>query len=1189
MAIYETLFAPVSLHWRSLDAIEADLLAGLDADAGGAALRDVARIELLIREGDDGFRRRRYGLALSKYKEAQGKIYSFIAPRFNVAAYVGSMIEVALPFAPEIEEKLRLVGLGLVDAIRPRRQEPDRPILPGGVVEPLPRELKQFTGLGFQETRPLDGVVEDAAASGVALLLEDKPAVAVAVMEEALHQASAPGARVERSLLAALELNLASAHLQLGKTEQAMDLAKRSAEGFTRRQDPIGVAQALHLAGVAAQMAGDQETAAQRFSQAAEKLSAIDRGEIAVRPSIRDIELTQPTRPNLLARALGSIRAFRGAPRAALPVNRNLNTLDAVIGRNARTLTFRIPGRDEGWGTLPVSDARRNRQRARTWTVGVPAGTQNATFVIGDGRLPSLEEIERHLYRARIDALSFADLDITVADASTTSFYLNHLYAYVLPLKIGDCYHELGEFANAESNYLIAAGYSSLNRNIEATVLWLRLARNALEWGSTLYKAEKLAAARAQFEKIITQDGSVPASALYDTGSLQIPANEARTLIGQIDLRPPPKINPGIANIILEANAHLKKILAGLDYYGLLLSPIHTFEYLQQVARSFCQQAIQAEREFVNFKSREELESATRRELENAATMAAAEADGREQLLRAAQADATASQRAVDLANRRRTDAQDQRNQYAAVSSSQIWAQAASSAQLGGSDSWYNEISELADKLARGESISGERGMLAAAYTLWSGRKTRDYELDKMQDTINQLGDAIGVAQAQANASAARREAAEIAWQASVQQVAMAGEALDAFDNEFFTPDAWTRMAGIMRNISRSYLERAIRIAKLMERAYNFENDEAISVIKLDYGFGIANEAPGRDTRLLGGDALLVDVDSFTYQAITSTTRKTSRIKDVVSLASDYPAQFEAFLETGLLVFETDLYEFERLHPGSYEQRIEAVEIEVVGLLANQPLHGTLTAGGVTSFRRKDDTIGSRTHVIDTMALSDFQLRNDLFLYTADTGVRGLFQGLGLGGTWQLHLPRRSNAIDLSRMFDIRIVFYYKTKFDPALRATVLARPVRPGELRLQRTWSLRFDYPAAWYAFYKDGAARFTLNAERLPANQRNFQTDAVRFRVRTVTDVDPNGIKLRIVGPGGAEISAAADAGGVISTDNPALAPLVGIDPLGDWEVHVEGGPSLEDGAGVVDHSRVYNVQFSIDYNFDYLDEVL
>src|SRR5205085_1107864 len=212
----------------------------------------------------------------------------------------------------------------------------------------------------------------------------------------------------------------------------------------------------------------------------------------------------------------------------------------------------------------------------------------------------------------------------------------------------------------------------------------------------------------------------------------------------------------------------------------------------------------------------------------------------------------------------------------------------------------------------------------------------------------------------------------------------------------------------------------------------------------------------GRDIRLLGGDMLMEDIDAFTYNAIASKTRKSSRIKDVLSISSTFPAHFEEFRQTGLLSIETDLHEFDMLHPGFFGQRIEAVEVEIIGLLPGTGLNGTLSAGGVTSFRKKDNTAGKRVHQIDTMAISNFVLRNDGFVYGTETGVRGLLQGLGVSPTWQLHLPKRSNNFAFRRIFDINLILYYTAQFDVVLRSTTLAAPPRVGETSVLRTLALR-------------------------------------------------------------------------------------------------------------------------------------
>ncbi|HLJ35190.1 MAG TPA: hypothetical protein VKU38_16170, partial [Ktedonobacteraceae bacterium] len=463
---------------------------------------------------------------------------------------------------------------------------------------------------------------------------------------------------------------------------------------------------------------------------------------------------------------------------------------------------------------------------------------------------------------------------------------------------------------------------------------------------------------------------------------------------------------------------------------------------------------------------------------------------------------------------------------------------------------------------------------------------TREYELQKMRNNIDELTIAIPVAKDQWDAARARTAASEIAWQAAIQRAQMSNAALTAFDNEFFTPEAWSKMSDVMRDIARSYLFQAIRIGKLMERAYNFENDTQLGVIKNEYGHGVASDVPGRDVMLLGGDSLLQDIESFTYLAITNKTRKNSRIKDVISLASAFPAQFEEFRQTGLLSLETDLYEFDRLHPGFYGQRIEAIELEVIGLLPEGGLNGTLTAGGVTSYRKKDGTAGKRVHQVDTMALSDFVLRNDMFLYGAETGVRGLFQGIGTGSTWQIHLPRRSNDFDFRRIFDVHLVVYYTALYDASLRTNVLAMPPRAGEMELLRTFGLRYDFPDAWYGFYREGVARITLDRFKFPVNQKNFTVKSAYFRVITKPGISNSGIDVRITAASGASGTGTTDANGVISSENPQLAALIASDPPGVWQVEVTGGASIADG-GTLKFDRVYNIQMGLEYAFEYVQE--
>lgn len=1207
-ARYESNFAAVLPVLRDRDRILADLYVTASAGATEISKAKVAQIELQIKNGDEAFNKGNYASALAQFKKARALIYQAIQPSFDVDSFVGSRVNVLLPAGKVIERRVLETSLRMVDGIRPKGVDSGPVFGLGGEVA---ENLKSYTMTGFRESVTVEEALQLANEQGVAFLVDNKPAAAVGLLSEALKIAKAND-RVDLGITAATSLNLSAAFLEMNDARQAAVSADGALQLFKARNDTVGQAQALHLAAVAADRQGQAAQAKQLFTQAANTLKRAGGGTqpqpgpaapgpVQPGPVVPGPVVPGPVGPRpigggiaLAPRAVSLSRAdvLVGVelPRLAISASHRIDDLKPIAAMDVKQYSYRIPGRADGWGTIEFTDERVRKQQDKDWMIGVPVGDSITALPAANGKVPSADQVVNAIYAKRANATMFRELDFKIVDPSTTLFYLTHLYAYVLLVKMGDCYKALGQYANAEKYYIDAAGYSFINLNVEATALWIRMANNIVAWGDSLYKDEKLPAAKAQYAKLITEIGQVPATFPYTIQSLKKPADEARNLIQNILARPLPAVNWEIAIAVLTALQRIQQIADGLDFYGLALSPIHTFEYLQSVGRAFAQEAVQAESAFINFKSHQELEEASRRDLETVKAMADAEVQGRYQLWQSAIEDEQAAQKAKDLATKRRDDAVAQRNAYAASSWSQIWAQAASAALGGGEDAYWSEISELADKLDRGETIHGPGPKLAAAEILSAGRKSRDYELKKMQDTIDELTAAIGVSNDQLQSAQRRTRAAEIAYQAAQQRAQLAGAALDAFDSEFFTPESWEKMADVMRDIAQGFLFRGIRIAKLMERSYNFENDTDLKVIKDDYGFKVGNPLSGQDTKLLGGDQLLLDIESFTYSAITSKTRKNSRIKDVVSVAALFPAQFEEFRRTGLLSIETDLYEFDRLHPGFYGQRIEAVEIAIIGLLpeGSTGLNGSLAAGGVTSFRKKDGSTGKRVHVVDVMALSDFHLRNDVFLYTAETGVRGLFQGIGLGSTWQIHLPKRSNDFDFNRIFDVQFVFYYTAKFDATLRGNVLAKPPRPGEMELLRNFGLRYDFADAWYSFYQNGGCPFSLDRARLPMNQQNFKVKTAFFRVVTKPGVSADAITVKITAPAGSSGTAQTDASGVVSSLAPQLAGLAGGSPVGGWKVEVLDGLSLKDG-GVMKYGRVYNVQFGLEYSYEAVPEAL
>jgi hypothetical protein len=437
----------------------------------------------------------------------------------------------------------------------------------------------------------------------------------------------------------------------------------------------------------------------------------------------------------------------------------------------------------------------------------------------------------------------------------------------------------------------------------------------------------------------------------------------------------------------------------------------------------------------------------------------------------------------------------------------------------------------------------------------------------------------IPIAQQQAAAAAHRAESARLQFEAAATHAALADDALAAFDNDVFTPEVWTRMASLMRGLSQDYLDWAIRVAKLMERAYNFENDDDAQVIRGQYP-GASDAAD-----LLGADFLLRDINSFTSRFIAGQRAKQSQLKDVLSLANQYPFDFNRFQRTGTMRLETTLHDADMRHPGFYEQRLAGVEVEVVGLLPPEGVQGSLRAGGVSRYRKLDGSERTRLHSADTLALSEYTMRDDAFVFRVDPRMHGLFEGHGLATTWLLDLPRRSNNIDYRLITDVRLVLYYGAYYDAALHDQVLAAPPKPGEMIHVRSLLLRFDFPEVWYALLGAGEATFTVGPEYLPRNETGFLTHTLAVLLATADGVSPAGVEISLTPPGKGAAVMMTDAGGQIAAQagNPLAAQLGG-DLLGDWHLRLQpaAGSPLLGADGKLDGDKLEQVSLLFQYQF-------
>jgi hypothetical protein len=802
----------------------------------------------------------------------------------------------------------------------------------------------------------------------------------------------------------------------------------------------------------------------------------------------------------------------------------------------------------------------------RVLGVRTAAGVTQIQWKGGDG--PPLDEIKLAVYAPRVTA-SLAELARGPRLPEDAALALPHDYYYVIPLGLAECYHALGSWQAAEENYLRAASYQYLNTAIEAPYLWLRLATLYVDWGDALFRADKPNDALALYTRVVGAQRDVPASALYTTVSLKPGADAAKAVIAKLPGAPPPEVNPLLAAAIFAAWQQISKIAAGLDWLGISRTqvPIWTFDYLQSVAVNFAQLAIGAERDWMNYLDRADQSRLTRQQIVSTVAQAQAEAYAMQLQADAANAEAKAFADGVTLAQKRATDAQTN-------SASWIVFQAISTQLSGGDNGDWGQLNGLADQLLQGQDLHGSRATLAASSQLASSKLNRQYEVDSLNRQAAEMNLALVQANSERTAAQARANAARAGAMASSLRAQGAADVLQSFDAQTFTPDVWARLADAMSGLYQRYLAMALRVAKLMQIAYNFETDQSLSLIRSDYSSDAVNG-------FLGAEQLLADVQSFTYDLITSSTGKPQPLKQTLSLAQRYGFAFETQLRrTGSMQFDTRIDDFDDVYPGTYGGRIESVEVEIAGIVPPTGISGTLTNEGISAYRVPSalwtgagSGLKYRVQPRETLVLSDYGARVDALLVTPDSRMLRVFQGAGLASTWTLELPKAINDLDYGALTDVRVTFYYKARFDRDLKPRVLAQlATRPGLRSKEIGLPMRWLFPDAFFRFQDTGRLAISLHGADFPRNEYNPMLTNVGL-LFTLAGA-PRAIAATFSTPGKAAVNVNSDATGAVDASAPAVAPLSGATAVGDYTIEVAGTAA--------DRASIVNVALILGYSY-------
>jgi hypothetical protein len=1115
------------------------------------------QVQELYIKGQAHLQHEEYLLALNSFRELMALILRTANPQMPVDP--GRLLNLEFPRDGSLLNVLAqktgeiLKNTPVADYNFPTSIVSGQSILPAAVMQQLKPALDSDLQLSSHH-----GVVKDRLDAAFADVAANDFEKAIQNYQAALDRTPAE----DRILRASLLHDMAVLFEKANKKQDAQARGSQSLELFKAAGNAEAQVQSLETMAGILQRAGNAEQAQARLNEA----NTIRKG----------INLNPISAPELSAAAvtpIAGVGAVRVRPEvlAARPALRT----PAAIGR-AATVTRVAEIARVSTSEAPQLMALRFVQPSQVLKRLTVQGASTAlTINLDNNATANVTGFLQGLQNTADLAL------VTQFWATPTRFvaYMPHMYFFTIPMSIADCLAGLGNLTEAESQYRGVLAYPFINRKYEVVKLWSRLADVYLTQGDVAYRRAKddvaaFATARQAYENIVLANKTLRASSpLYQDGKFAA----VKSRIAAFLAAPDPVVvaeNPVLTTPVLEALTKLQQIDAGLNFFGFgpdYLPPL-SFEYLQNTARYFAQQASHIEQRYVQFKSTAENEELRREQLGQQAEVALQTVVLEQRGVTEAQAGINVAQANLNYAEVQRKNAVVARDDFNAVRWELL--------ELAMLEAWGSATSVHTDDQIKFnidwtyyQSSKKPRNQVLMDLAGQRTRISHDLEAAKLNRAIDAANAYKGVAQAQVAQAQARRAVAEQRVKIAQIQQRNAEENREFLDMKEFGAGLWYELASQARRLSQRYLDMATEVAFLMERAYNAETERGISVIRYDYSRSAA-------ANLMGADFLAQDIDYFTLDHVTNVRSRKALVKKVISIADRFPMAFHLLRATGNCGFQTELEEFDREHPGLYLCKVKNVELLFVGLTGSTTLAGSLRNIGVSKFRREDGSIITRVYPADVMPLSQYSLRQDVLAYRVNPNDLRLFENNGIDTLWQLQLPRNANTFNYNELLDVQLVLYYDGFFSPTLETTIKAA-LPPGGTA-SRGFSMRMWHPDELFYLKNQGQAELEFEPGMFPNNQTNVMRTDVKMKL-SGTPETINGVTLRLKSQAhGPELVVVTDTNG--EADIPALRNENLIDT---WNISITSA----DNPGLVTDAKLslsglQDVLALFEYSFDYLN---
>lgn len=374
-----------------------------------------------------------------------------------------------------------------------------------------------------------------------------------------------------------------------------------------------------------------------------------------------------------------------------------------------------------------------------------------------------------------------------------------------------------------------------------------------------------------------------------------------------------------------------------------------------------------------------------------------------------------------------------------------------------------SSMSSLADAIAKraGELAHLVNAALPSAKAL--------LELKRRDVTIAQLSQAIAKAD----------------WQ-------LGNDLLSHYAMRFQNRSFLVSMAEFSNRLMRRYLDLAGRAAWMAERALAFEQDRELGIIAFDY-------FPRNLRGVSGADLLqlhLAELEAARIQGLTQTIP----VKQTVSLARDFPVQFGQLKKTGLCRFSTSEAPLRLVYPGVYGYRVRNITVAAAYVEPIQPHRGLFSNQGMSIVtREKAGSAHTLVRYPDALPLSEFRMRDDMWVFDLPDETLLPFEGSGIETVWELMLSKVGNANGFEAMTDVLITFDMRASYSALLEKQHLAG--MPNSANRSLLVSAKAMNPGAIAKFSKNGG-KLTLafDLAKVARNTNETQRKTLNFMFAAV-----------------------------------------------------------------------------------------